>query len=80
MSSDNVVELGAHTPSVESILTRLQIHQDRIKNIVVFVEYDEEDGGSSIGHNTMPDEDLAYALGAINYVITKTIYGKLERD
>lgn len=42
MSVAEVRELGAHTPTVESVISRLHRHIGRIKNITVIVTWDDD--------------------------------------
>ena len=75
---DNVVELGAHSPSPQSVVSRLYRHMDKIKNIVVYIEY--ESGEQGVAMNTMKDEVLAYAGCLIRRHIDDLLFGANDED
>lgn len=45
---DNIKELNAHEPTVESVISRLVRHKSRIKSITAIVEW--ENGTSGVYH------------------------------
>jgi len=58
MSDDNIEELGAHEPSVESVISRLFRHQGKIKNITAIVTW--EDDSADVYCDTKPLADMSY--------------------
>jgi len=56
--TDDVIELGVHEPSVESIISRLSRFQDKIKHITVIVEWEDE--SSDIFYDTKDTKSLCY--------------------
>lgn len=59
---DNVIELGRHKPSVDSVIHRLERNHDEIKSITAIIEWN--DGTSSVAYNTKSMEALTYELFA----------------
>lgn len=53
---NDVVELGAHDPSVESVISRLGRFQDEIKHITVVVEW--KDDSADVFHDTKEVNNL----------------------
>lgn len=58
MAEDNVEELDRHSPTVESVISRLGRFQDKIESITVVVEWDN--GHSDVFHDTKSVGDLAF--------------------
>ena len=61
---NKISELGRHKPSVESVISRLVRHQDRIKRITVVLEWDDK--SSSIHHDDSGAMDIAYDAMILN--------------
>lgn len=74
MDTENIIELHRHIPDVETIVSRLNWHKDKIKNIVTIVEWD--DGQISQSWNAMSVMHLLY-FATYFYENTKeiAIYG-----
>lgn len=70
--SEKIVELGRHLPSVESVVTRLHQHVERIKHITAVVEWD--DGSSDVCYNTKDISLLCYD----KEILTKCIHDKIR--
>ena len=73
----DVVELGAHEPSVESVVSRLDRFQDKIKHITVIVEW--ENGSSDVFYDTKDVSQLCFESVILNKVINNNIFDK-END
>ena len=56
--SEKIVELGAHEPIVESVISRLGRFEDRITHITAVIEWN--DGSSDIYHDTKDIPQLCY--------------------
>jgi len=59
----DVVELGRQAPTVESVVSRLDRHVDRIKSITAVVTWD--DGTTSVCHETKKTNRIAYEILAL---------------
>ncbi len=57
---DKVAELNRHNPSVESVVSRLDRYEKKIKHITAVVEW--EDGSSDVVHDTKDVSILCYEL------------------
>ena len=79
MSSDKIIELGAHAPSVESVLGRLVRNMDSIKNILLFVEY-KDTGGCQVAFSTMSSADLCYASQSITYNVNQVVFAEADEQ
>jgi len=62
--SDDIIELGRHRPSVESVVSRLDRHQGRIKSISAVVEWD--DGSYDVYHDDKSLENLSFDALILN--------------
>lgn len=66
--SDNITELNAQDPTVESVIERLGRHTKKIKSITAIVTW--EDGSSSVCHDTKQTNRMAFdALVLQNYLL-----------
>lgn len=72
MSKDNIIELNAHAPTVESVISRLNRYKDEIKHIQVIVEWDDD--GCGIYGDVVKASDLTYYL-ALYDIRVKQIIG-----
>jgi len=71
--SDKITELGAHKPSVTSVISRLDRHQDKIKHITAIIEW--EDGSGDIHHDTVGIETLCYDSVILNKYVADLVSG-----
>ena len=53
-----VIELGQHEPTAESVVTRLHRHMDRIRSITAIVQWD--DGSYDVCCDAKPIEQLCF--------------------
>lgn len=67
-----VFELGAHNPSVASVISRLDRHQGKIKHITVVIEW--EDGSSDVVHDERDLPDMCYDAILINRYVGSLVY------
>ena len=58
MNEDKVVELNRHEPTVDSVISRLDRHKEKIKHINVIIEW--EDGRCGIYGDSITLETLNY--------------------
>lgn len=70
--SDDVVELGVHKPTPQSVITRLHRDMDNIKGIIVWTIY--EDGSNKVSFSTMPSNELAYGARCVGFDIDKVLF------
>lgn len=78
MTEEKIVELGAHDPSVESVIARLSRHADRIKHITAIVEWD--DGSSDIFCDTKDLAIICYEKEVLGSFIQGEIRNKGEES
>ena len=71
--SDKIIELGAHKPSVASVISRLDRHQDKIKHITAIIEW--EDSSVEIHHDTVGIETLCYDSVILNQYVSNLASG-----
>ena len=76
--TDNLIELNAGTPTVESVINRLYRYQDRIKDITVVVEWEE--GGTSVAHNEKKNSLLCYDAMVLQNYVNGIISGRGEDE
>jgi len=70
--NDNVTELGKGDSTVESVITRLHRHMDKIKSITAVVTW--EDKSSGVYHDTKKTARMSYeALVLQNYLLTEML-------
>jgi len=72
-----VTELGAHDPSVESVISRLNRHEGRIKTITVVVGWDDD--SADVFHCTRPVQDLCYDSVLLNKYVQGFV-GEQDED
>ena len=70
----NIVDLGNHDPSVESVISRLSRHQEDIKSITVIITW--ENGDRSVHYDTKPIENLSYD----SFLLIKEINNWIEAE
>lgn len=68
----DVIELGVHEPSVESVISRLSRFQDKIKHITVIVEWEDESG--DVFHDTKDMKNLCYDTVIFNEYVKRLIF------
>ena len=56
--TDKITELGNHSPTVKSVISRFNRHEDDIKGITAVIEWN--DGKITVCHNTSTSEGLAH--------------------
>jgi hypothetical protein len=71
--TDNIEELGAHEPSVESVISRLDRYQGKIKSITAIVTW--EDDTSDVYSDTKPITDLSFECFLLQSYILDSING-----
>lgn len=74
MSDDNITELSNHAPSVESIVSRLDRHQAKIKNITVVITW--SDDSCDICHDERQLRDLSYDGLVLNKYLQDLIHDR----
>ena len=74
--SDNVVDLGNHLPTVDSVIERLGRHRDRIASITAVITWD--DGSMDICHDTKNLEEMAYEQLLLNRYLHSLIEDRSE--
>lgn len=74
MSDKKVHELGAHNPSVASVISRLDRHQGKIKHIAAVIEW--EDGSCDVVHDEREVKDLCYDAILMDKYIGGLVYDK----
>lgn len=72
MSEENVVELSQHDVTVESVITRLHRHRDRIKSITAIIKWD--DGTADVVRSPHTAPEMAYDL----LLLQKSALGMLD--
>ena len=65
---DNISELNGHSPSVESVISRLDRYQERIKSITCIVEWDDE--SFDVVHNEKRLQELAFEIQVFQKYLT----------
>lgn len=78
MSDDDIVELGAHEPSVESVISRLDRFQDKIKNITVIIEWKDDSG--DVFHDTKDVSNLCYENKILSKYVDDCIIMRNQDD
>ena len=73
-----VIELGRHTPCVESVITRLYENMGRIKSISVVVEYDDE--SLQVCGNAKPMKDISYHAAVLQNEVQYLISTSYDAD
>ena len=68
--SDKIVDLNRHTPSVESVISRLDRHQGEIGSITCVINW--KDGSLSIVHDAKEVQDIAMESLMLQKYITDT--------
>lgn len=71
MDNSNVVELDNHDPSVESVITRLHRHKDKIKSITAIVTWDND--GVDVCHDTKCVTVLSYESMVLQDCVNKKL-------
>lgn len=69
---EKVVELGRHDPTVESVVTRLHRHMDRIKSITAVVQWDN--GSYDVFFDTRDVSLLCYD----RLILDKMLHGQVH--
>jgi hypothetical protein len=75
--SDNISELNAHTPSVESVISRLDRYRERIKEITVVVCWDDD--SYDVCHDQKPTEKLCFDAAVLDKYI-KSLIGDIDDE
>lgn len=70
--SDDVVELGVHKPTPQSVITRLHRDMDNIESIIVWTSY--KGGANRVAFSTMSSRELAYGARCVGFDIDKVIF------
>ena len=78
--TDNVIELNRHHPSVESVVSRLVRHTDKIEHIVVGVLWKKDFGNADVFCNTQDMQSSAYLAMLIMDDYFRALRPKDERD
>lgn len=76
MAKAEVIELGAHSPSVESIASRLHRFSDTYESIMVLVE--DKEGNYQFVCNEKPLADIVFEGEVIAQKIGKMVNNVLE--
>jgi len=69
-----IFELGAHNPSVASVISRLDRHQGKIKHITAIIEWDNET--SDVTHDQRDTAGLCYDSALLSGYVNNLIYDK----
>ena len=71
MTEKNVVELNNHEITVESVITRLERHKDKIKSITAIVHWDNET--MKVFCDKKGASEFAYELAVLSNLVNKLI-------
>lgn len=76
MDNNDVIELGVHEPSVESVISRLIRFQDKIAHITVIVEWDDE--STDVFHDTKDIKSVCYEARVLDQYANNLIFNTEE--
>lgn len=77
--TDNIIELHRHAPDVESVVSRLEWHKDKIENLVVYVEWADSDI-PTLSYNTMPIKDLLWMVSYMYEALKQKALFDVDHD
>ena len=77
--SSKIIDLNRHSPTVESVISRLDRHQQRIAHISGVVEYD--DGTMQVFYDTKSPRDFSYEVSVMQHYLAQWISdGETDED